>query len=370
MARKRNTIQPKPADPELLARCVAKAVADGDIVNLHQIFAPLSPARAETLESLDDPKYWFLRPAGDEEQDAAFQEALALTREPAIWSHVETELAAKRPPRLPWELVKMLGDRALTLGKPSSAAQAYELLRVREPMKEEFFRLAEQALESEDITKAAKACLIGLGLGYDYAAFPEPGPALANFAKRALVLHAEYPRNPQEVLAFRPPEEFISTGLTYLFDDADLEERLHGQSQERRTALFCELVRLRDPGWDEFVARYIEASKVLQRINERLQALAEETGEMEGVLQDMLDELGEDPRAVPEALLGRALPAGEWWQYLKEIVVQHPPAAMFVGRMMIGDTEVIVPRMRKDSPILARLGLDKALPEPAAEISA
>ncbi len=366
MARKsRNNLQPKPADPELLGKMVAKAVADGDLVNLHQIFAPLSPARAETLESIEDAKYAYLRPTEEEEREAAFQKAHLLVRKDAIWQHIQTELEAKRPPRLPWELVMMLGDRAMKLGKPSSAAQAYELLRVRESIKEECYRLAEEALTAGSHAKAAAACLAGLGLEYDYAAFPEPAPATPDFARRALMLHAETPRRPEDSVAFLPPEEFVSTGLTYLFDNPELEERLHGYTLEQRAALFCELVRQRDPEWDAFVEDYRRALAEIQRIDGKLRDLAQQSGgEVQGVMEDMLEEIGEDPRSVPEALLGRAIPDGEWWQYLKELVGRHPPAALFVGRMRAGRSEIITPRLRPDNPVLERLGLDKVLPEP------
>lgn len=88
--------------------------------------------------------------------------------------------------------------------------------------------------------------------------------------------------------------------------------------------------------------------------------------------QDIAEQLGEDPRRLPEILLGRAIPNGEWWQYLKELAYEHPPSVLFLSRRLLGRVEIIVPRLRLDNPALGPIGLEataRQLAEKPAPVS-
>ena len=359
MARRRaKNLQPTPSDPSVIAEAIAKAVVDGDVVNFRQIFGGLSPARPDTVETLADPKYSYLLPSSTQKQTPDFQTALRAVRSPDTWKHIEGELAAKRPPQLPSELLLSLGDHAVAQGKYTSAAQAYEVLRVRKDIQSRFFEAGRAALGERDATRSVAAYLIGLGLGYDYAAFPEPMPMVPEFPRRALILHAEAPRRPEDVIPFREPEVFLRLAIEYLLGEPDHADEICEAPMETRVAFFAELVRQRDPEWDAFVKRFAEAAALEKEWNDRLREMMAGDQNLRMYSQDIAEQLGEDPRRVPEILLGRAIPNGEWWQYLKELAYQHPPAALFVSRRMLGRVEFIAPRLRLDNPALAPIGLD------------
>ncbi|HNR33343.1 MAG TPA: hypothetical protein PKI11_20800, partial [Candidatus Hydrogenedentes bacterium] len=242
--------------PETIDYALAKAVADGDIVNLRQLFAPASPLRAWSPENIYSPKYAYLLPPSEQEGERLFQEALALVRDPDIAEHARAQLEKDGPPQLHAALVMTLADNAVRLGKFGAAAQAYEWLRVRPRMQEEFLRQGDTALDQNDIARAVAAYHAGTGLAYNYAAFPEPLPAVPDYQTRALILHADYPSTPENCVAMQDPAAFIRTALSYVFLDAETAARLDARPLEQRIAFTAAFVRRRDPDWDAFAERY------------------------------------------------------------------------------------------------------------------
>ncbi|MDX9971554.1 MAG: hypothetical protein RBU21_01050 [FCB group bacterium] len=352
----------KPVSPELIAKAIAKAVWAGNFVNFKFLFLPFSPARADSSERFDAERYSYLLPDDRTVADPGYQQALSLVRREDVWRHVESELEANRPAQLPSDLLLLLADNAVRAGKYTSAALAYELLRVRSRMQEEFFAEADRALDRNDIAAGVHGYLIGTGLAYDYAAFPEPLPEVADFQVRALALHGDYPERPEDCIALQPREHSIRTALGYLLLSAEAEARLAARPMELREAFLEELVRRRDPQWDAFAARYREASSQAVQLGARLRADAEQSrNSREGLMGELAAEQLEEAQRIMVRLLGREVPQGEWWQYLKELAYEHPPAVLFVGRQLVGDTEVIIPLYRSDSPLPARLGL---VPQP------
>lgn len=357
--------QDKSVNQELAAKALAKAVDDGDIVNFRILFAPFSPLRVDSSERLEDEKYRYLLP--DEEQGAShrFREELARVRDEAIWRHTQQELQANRPARLPWELVLRLGDNAVRLGKYTSASQAYELLRIRRRMQDEFFAQAEAALDQGNVKRAVLGYVIATGLDYDYAAFPEPLPMVPDFQRRALMLHGVYPEKIEDSLPLQEPSLFLRTALSYLLLDAGAAARLESRPISQRLGFLAELVRQRDPEWREFVHRYREACDLMRDFEKRIERAKKESGSNTSLAEEIEAVLGEDPRAIPACLLGRTIEDGAWWQYLKELAYQHPASVLFLSRQMVGETEIIVPRYRSDSPVPKELGLIAGVAAPA-----
>ncbi len=344
-------------EPEIVAKALAKAIADGDIVNFRLLFMPFSPARGSETEFFDSPKYAYLLP-GQEEETYAFREILKRVQERQTWAHIQQELKADRPARLPSELLMLLADNAVRLGKYTSAAQAYELLRVRGRMQEEFYRQAEAALDAKNFVKAARGYLIASGLEYNYAAFPEPLPLVPDFQKRALMLHGEYPQRPEDSLPMQEASHFLRMAFSYLLLSPHAAAALEERPLEVQVGLLNEIVRQRDPGWGEFLQRYHDACHLAQDIQQRLQHILEE-GERSGAVlaENMEAQLGGDPMRVTAMLLGRVIQGGAWWQYLKELAYVHPASILFLARQLVGGQEILVPRYRTDSPIPAVLGL-------------
>jgi hypothetical protein len=345
----------KTVDFEVTAEALAKAMCEGDIVNFRLLFAPFSPARADSTQTFDMPKYEYLLPDPEMHDQRRFKECLAEVRRVEIKAHVLKELEANRPPQLPSELLLMLADNAVRTGKYSSAAQAYESLRVRARMQRAFLEQADAALDAGDASKAVRGYLIAAGLAYDYAAFPEPLPVVPDFQTRALMLHAEYPERLEDCLGMRETKVLLQTALIYLLLDPEAAARLDARPEEVRLAFLKELVHQRDPNWSGFLARYAEASELTRAFSARLRGRQEALTLADELEQQSTD--AEDPRRIPAALLGHEIENGEWWQYLKELAYEHPAAVLFVARQAVGDLEMLIPRHAADSPIAQLLGL-------------
>ena len=356
--RRKTAAAPKVVDPELTARALAKAVAAGDFVNLRLLFQSFSPARVESSERFEDPKYAYLLPDAELESTPAFRDALRRVQDSATWSHIQGELDANRPAQLPAELVLLLADNAVGLGKYTIASQAYELLRIRRRMQDEFFTQAGKALDDGNVRRAVHGYLIATGLDYNYAAFPEPLPVVPDWQTRALMLHGEYPRSADDCIPLQQPEQFLRTALSYLLLEGRAAAQIESRPLPVRLSFLAELVKQRDPSWRDFVHRYREACGLMQEFEARIQhAVAERGGGRVSLAREIEEMAGEDPHKIPATLLGRTIEGGEWWQYLKELAYRHPASALFISRQIIGETEIIVPRYRGDSPVPGAVGL-------------
>lgn len=363
LGRRRNAgTEQKHVDIELAAKAFAKAVHDGDIVNLRFLFGPFSPARTSSPERFESEKYSYLMPEAEQEDNRTFRETLDLVRSRGVWAHIENELTMTRPPQLPYELVLLLGDNALRQGKYTSAAQAYEMLRIRARMQDLALEAADESLDKGDIKRAVHGYVAASGLEYDYAAFPEPLPKTPDYQMRALVLHSDYPERPEDCLALQETAAFVQTALGYLLLSSDIAARLENRPIDLRVAFLKELVESRDPEWREFVHRYREAIDLKRGFAERIErAIAARTGEgleaPQSLAREIDETLGADPGRIPAVLLGREIEGGAWWQYLKELALLHPAGILFVSRQFIGDDEIIVPLYRDESPVVKALGL-------------
>lgn len=348
-----------PVSQDTIDKCLAKAVSEGDMVNFRLLFLSFSPLREDSQEDITRPKYQYLLP--EDEHDKHYKAAMAEINTPLMHEIIKRELARKGPAQLPSELVMLLADNAVRLGKFSTAAQAYELLRIRNRMQEMFYEQGEAALEAGDIKRAVKAFRIAVGLEYDYAAFPEPLPAFPKWPTRALMLHAVYPARIEDFLCLQPLEIWLKVSLTFLLANAQAAARLEKRPQEQQVAFFVELVHQIDPDWKKFAERYKKAAELVREIGERLKRDAEhirKEGEtLEEVIEDLTAEV--DPQEVPATLVGRRIEPGEWWQYIKDLAYLHPAGILFVSRQLVSkDSEIIMPRHVAGNPVVKALGLE------------
>jgi len=360
MARANNKPAEKIVNPDLTARALAKSVADGDIVNLRLLFMPFSPARADSSEAFDDSKYGYLLPAAGE-SSPAFDQALKAVRQDKTWAHVQRELAAMRPAQFPAELVLLLGDNAVRTGKWTSAAQAYELLRIRRRMQDEFFAQGLAAIGEGNVPRAVLAFRTGVGLGFDYAAFPEPLPVVPQFQTRALMLHGTYPQRPEDCVALLEADLHVQVALDYLLYDNAATVHLRDLTPPTRLEFLCELVRQSDSGWPAFAANYAEACRRTLALGSRMQQIGAHHAAT--LAEEIEEQQVADPWQITRALLGRSIEGGEWWQYLKELAYEHPAATLFISRQIVGEQEILMPRLRGGSPVAAALGLADAARE-------
>ena len=347
----------KVIDQDTVNGAFAKAVYLGDFVAFRLLLAPFSPARASSTETFDMEKYRYLLPTAEMTDKGEYKECLGAVKKPETLRHIHQELEANRPAQLPSDLVLRLADRAVRLEKYNTAAQAYEMLRVRHRMQEEFYQQAESALDEQQMKKAVRGYIVATGLNYDYAAFPEPLPAVTNFQTRALMLHGSYPERPEDSLPLLPVDQLVTVGLSYLLGDPEAAARLDARSIDVRLAFFAELVRQRDPEWDAFAARYRDACDMHREFSDRYRHFWAQGQLVRASGDEIIDQVGYDPRRIMAHLLGRVLAGGEWWQYLKELAFEHPASVLFIARFALGDIEVLLPRLREGSPLIQALKL-------------
>lgn len=355
MARKSAKVEQKAVNTDMIANALAKTVCEGDIVNFRLLFLAFSPARTSNSEDFETEKYRYLVAGADEMETSSYQEALTAVREDETWSHILGELDANRPAQLPSSLLLLLADNAVRRGKYSAAAQAYELLRIRRKMQDEFLAQADAALDAGDIAVGVRGYLIGVGLSYDYAAFPEPLPFVPDYQTKALMLHGTYPTRSEDCVSLQEPNTHANTALRFLLQDEEVSSRLHARPLEVRLKFLKALVEMSDPQWPEFVVRFEEACELTQSFSDQLKRLAEP--HQETLEEEIEEQQAADPRKIMSALLGREIEDGAWWQYIKEIGYAHPAGALFVARQLIGDQEILMPRLLADSPVAAALGL-------------
>lgn len=358
MTAKRAEPAPKVVDADLVAAAMAKVVATGDMVNFRLLFAPFSPARESSCENLDSEKYAYLVPGDEMQASDRYKAALSVVKNREIWAHIQGELDHARPAQLPAQLVQMLADNAIRESKYGMAAQACELLRIRHKMQAMFFDRGDEALNMGEIPAAVTAYLIGTGLAYDYAAFPEPLPKVPNHQTNALMLHGQYPTKPEDCICLLDEDSHANAVLDFLLDDGDATSRLRAFSTDLRIKFLGELVVRQDPGWEAFTRRYQQGCEVTETLGERLLRQLEEGENGRETLADEVEkQLAEDPRSISAGLLGRTIDNGEWWQYLKELACTHPAGVLFVARQIIGEYEVLIPRLRSGSSLPKALGL-------------
>lgn len=353
---KKAAVQQKIVDMELVAKSLAKAVSDGDIVNFRLLFSSFSPARVDSSEEFSTPKYLYLLPDAECEASADFQQALELVRDEGVWKHVCAELSEQRPAQLPYELMLKLADHAVRQNKLTNASQAYELLRVRRRMQDLFYDAGEAALGSGDYSRAVQAYRTASGLAYDYAAFPDPMPLVPNYHTEALKLHGVYPRTPEDCVAAQEEDVHCRVALEFLLPDA--APRLVESSVEVQREFLKHLIEAIDPEWPSFVARYREACAMAESMAKRLsEPQSEESGNGQALREEFEAQVREEAGDLSACLLGRTIEEGTWWQYLKDLAYSHPAAILFIARQRNEKDEVLMPRTRHGSKLPVVLGL-------------
>ncbi len=342
----------------LLDESLAHAVAEGDIVNFRLLFSPASPFRDESPEDASTPKYDYL--FTNSEDAPAYRESLALVRRPETAAFIQEQLQRKGPPQLPWQLVLVLGDNALRLGKYTAAAQAYELLRIRRRIQDMVLDKADERLTQDDIAAAVRGYCIALGLQYDYGAFPEPLPAVPDYHERAPVMHATYPATAEQTPALQPDDALCKTALRYLLPYTEFARHLETMPAETILPFTAVLIQSLDQDWQRFAAAFREAMECASAHEALFKKLNTYTADALEVLAEELvaPELLEELKQIPALLTGVSSETREWWDYIKILAYHHPGACLFVSRQRLSaKEEILIPRVRPDSILARKLNL-------------
>lgn len=354
----RNAVQEPTVSPEVIDNCFANVIAEGDIVNFRFLFMPASPLRLDSPEDIMSSKYEYLFP--EDEDNPRYQVALRLVQHSWVSRYIQTQLEKKGPPQLPWELVMALADNAVSLGKYTAASQAYELLRIRRRMQEMLLDKADALLQQGNIEAAVQGYIIAAGLDYDYAAFPEPLPAVPNFQERALRLHGSYQNNPKNLPAMQDEEVLVSTALNYLLANPELAQRLRELSVSSKIDFLALLVCRMDDAWGEFTKRYRQAMAVTKRYQPLLEKINSYSPDALDVLSEPIldDSQRAELREIPSMLMGISGKDWEWWQCVKTLSYHHPAAGLFIARQRLSSKEeVVIPVCNPDSALVRALNL-------------
>jgi len=349
----------KVVEQEIIDLALAKAIADGDIVNFRFLFLPYSPLREDPTEDIESIKYSYLLPTEEEEQTPLFKSALELVSREDIREHIQKELHKKGPAQLPSDLLLALADNAVRHEKFTSASQAYELLRIRHRMQELFFAQGEKELAKNNLSNAVRAYRMASSLEYDYSAFPEPLPAVPRYQDQALILHAEYKTVWNECIGNLPVDNFLKVAFNYLFLLPEHASRITNKPIEVQIPFLVELIRQIDPKWEQLTQRINQVIPLMQDLYQELKTRAERIADGH-LWEDEWDEglNTEKYLEISEQLLGRKLNQKDWWAYLKELAYEHPPSILFVSRQMIGkEQEIIIPRYNSDNSVMMQLDL-------------
>jgi hypothetical protein len=179
-----------------------------------------------------------------------------------------------------------------------------------------------------------------------------------------LIIHGPYPVRPEDCAALLPDEQHVNLALEYLLGDAEAAGRLREHPLDQRVAFVRALVARIDPEWPVFRGRFADACTQVASLAERFRAAGarHEAAHSEGLEEEIEDQLAGHPMGITATLLGREISGGAWWQYLKELAYKHPASVLFMSRQIVGDEEILVPRLRKDGILARALGLDAVAP--------
>ncbi|HNZ49469.1 MAG TPA: hypothetical protein PLQ42_10590 [Candidatus Hydrogenedentes bacterium] len=346
----------KNIDYALLDRCLAAAIACGDIVNLRFLFLPASPFRRDSSEDISMSKYAYL--LAEEESDA-LEAALRLVQQAEISRQVREQLEKKGPPQLPWELLQALADNALRLGKYTAASQAYELLRTRRRMQEIFLDQADAALDRGAYAEGARGYKIAAGLQYDYAAFPEALPAVLNYQEKAVTLHGKYPVV-LEGETLSDDRALCRSSLLFLLQGADFIQRLENRDDESLIQFTAEMIRCLDPAWDRFVPAFQEACRLISPFAELFSRINSYTQEaLEVLLEEIFsDEEKETLRGISQFFAPGIAEGSAWQLVMRTLAYYHPGAVSFVRRQRLSASEeILIPALPDTSRLAQQLGL-------------
>ena len=256
--------------------------------------------------------------------------------------------------------MQALADNAVLLGKYTAASQAYELLRIRRRMQEMLLDKADNLLRENKIEAGVQGYVFANGLDYDYAAFPEPLPAVPNFQERALRLHGVYQHGSKNLLALQEDGVILTAALNYLLANPELSQRVNDLPDENKMKFVVLLVRYMDETWDVFAERYRQAAQIVahhKALIDKINTYSPEALDL--LFEQLLDsEQMAELKEVPSILLGNAEVDGEWWQCIKTLSYHHPAAALFVSRQRLSSKEeVIIPTYNPGSVLARKLNL-------------
>lgn len=238
-----------------------------------------------------------------------------------IRTNYSDQIKAELAP-LPNQLLLELGERALQLGHFRDAHSAFEAIKMLDKKVNEFVSEAIQILKSRDVAnpetdddEKVKA-KINEAVSNVYEAIRLKNPFGNQFQKLGYRLHYEDPdagRKYSKYVELTLVKELLEFGIHYLIDDRSIGEKvISAMSSSKVKRMFLKFLAIRFSGREEYYAKFIDNYR---RAVEKLKNSENE--------KDFLE--------VQKLLLGRGTGDNKYFQYLRELSLEHPVSALLVS---------------------------------------
>ncbi len=220
---------------------------------------------------------------------------------------------------LPIQFLIELGERAIQFGHFRDAHSAFKAIKGLDKKVNELVGEAIQVLKSKDINDPADESdfeqKINSVINNIYQAIRLKNPFGNQFLKLAQQLHyedADALRKYAKYVELTLLKEILESAIQFLIDDRSISEKvLNALSTSKLRRLFLKKLAIRFSGGEElylkFVNNYHQAAKKLQEAETE---------------KDFID--------IQKTLLGRGTGDNKYFQFLRELALEHPVSALLV----------------------------------------
>lgn len=220
---------------------------------------------------------------------------------------------------LPNQLLTELGERALQFGHYHDAHSFYKAIKELDKKVNEILGEAIQIIKSKEVNSSDDEQLIeqkmcqAVELIYQAIKFKNP---LGNqFQKLGVKLHyedAETARKYAKHVELTLVKELLEFGIQYLIDDKIIAEKvINAMFTSKLKRMFLKLLAIRFSSGEELYAQFVE------HYHQAIARLKEAKAE-----KDFID--------VQKTLLGRGTGDNRYFQFLRELSLEHPVSALVV----------------------------------------
>jgi len=223
---------------------------------------------------------------------------------------------------LPTQFLSELAERALQSGHFRDAHSAFDAIKVLDKKVNEFVGEAIQILKSREVAnpdtddeEKATAKINQVAL-FVYQAIRLKNPFGNQFQKLGYQLHYEDPdaaRKYSKYVELTLVKELLEFGIHYLIDDRSIGEKIiNALSSSKVKRMFLKFLAALFSGGEDRYAKFIDNyHRAVEKLN---------NSETE---RDFLD--------VQRLLLGRGTGDNKYFQYLRELSLEHPVSALLVS---------------------------------------
>lgn len=249
-------------------------------------------------------------------------------------SQIQAELAP-----LPIPLLTELGDRALLFGHYRDANSFYKAIKELDKKVNAMIGEAIQIIKSKELTSSDDDQLIDQEISqaveFVYVAIRLKNPFGNQFQKLGPELHyedADAARKYAKYVELTLVKELLEFGIQFLIDDKHITEKvINALSTSKLRRLFLKYLAARFSGGLERYAQFIENYRqAIDRLNRAKTDI--------------------DFMAIQKTLLGRGTGDNRYFQFLRELALEHPVSALLVSTQTTPTGEFFI------SPIMLKSG--------------